>query len=88
MTWNYNKPFEQYFRDLEYEIHKPIVDKLKEINMTIDNSVVLVTDRVWTVLNEGKKLHPRVDRVKMKEEIITAVSAALKPSDNNVDVQA
>jgi len=55
--------------------------------MTIDSTVLLVTNNVWTVLNEGKKLHPRLDRVKMKEEILSTVAAALKPSDTSVDVQ-
>jgi len=45
--------------------------------MNVDNTTRLVVDAMWVTLNEGKKLHPRVDREKMKEEITSSVKAAL-----------
>lgn len=49
-------------------------------------TVKLVVDRVWTVLGEGKLLHPRTNKENAKVKIEGAVDAALNPVVTDIEV--
>lgn len=51
-------------------------------------TIKLVVDRVWTVLGEGKLLHPRTNKEAAKDKIVAAVESALNVPTSTTEVVA
>lgn len=56
--------------------------------MNTTTTIKLVVDRVWTVLGEGKLLHPRTNKAAAKGKIEAAVESALNVPQSTTEVIA